>query len=61
MAKPTRKQIIALIVTDVADNGKAGRQSIRLYTENRISMQTFRKAIDTGYKIYEKRMKSRKG
>ena len=57
MIKPTRKQIIALIITDVAENGIAGRQSIRLYVENRISRKTFQDAMDKGLRIYENRRK----
>jgi len=57
MIKPTRKQIIALIITDVAENGIAGRQSIRLYVENRISRKTFQDAMDKGLRIYENRHK----
>ena len=49
-----RKQALAVIVADVAQYGEAGRTSIRVYVENRISRQSFNEAIRTGLAIYNK-------
>lgn len=49
-----RKHTLAVIVADVAQHGEATKTSIRVYIENRISMQAFNKAIRTGMKIYLK-------
>ena len=49
-----RKQALAVIVADVAQYGVAGKTSIRVYVENRISKKAFNDAIRTGLSIYRK-------
>ena len=50
-----RKTAIQIIIADVAENGIAGKASIRAYVETRMSLQTFSEAKMIGRKIYEQK------
>ena len=50
-----RKLAICVIVADVAENGKAGKASIRAYIEAKMSRKTFDEAILLGKKLYNKK------
>lgn len=50
-----REQILTHIKAQVARDGEADRHSIRLYVENRISMQAFNRACQNGRLIYDRR------
>ena len=51
-APSARERAINTIVADVANNGKAGLDAIRAYTENRVSRAAFNEAVAKGMKWY---------
>lgn len=51
MANLTRKQTLAIIEADAAENGQLSATGVRIYCENRISYQAMKDAVERGRKF----------
>ena len=54
MEKIPRKLALEMIKVEYAKHGEATQKSMRIYTENRISFESYQDAAKRGMKMYNK-------